>query len=498
MLYTRNLTERLTITQLSKAQLQKAQLLFQQNRYKEAEILLRGLLTEQPENPHVLYALAQIALKFNSLNDAITLLEKCVPLMPEHSEPLLQLTELYQLDHQLNDAERCFQKLLSSFPNLCKAHFLYAGFLKSMGNKEESEAELRNTLKLDPKHSAAMLALSEMVIINKGDALLIQMEQLLKELTANGKSNEISKMHLHYALGKGADDQGEYQQAFDHWAKANSIQLSRCNFRVSQMLPFYDQLKLVFDSEIRVAGSFDSDEITPIFIVGMPRSGTTLLEQMLSSHSEIESAGEVNYIGGNVVTQIQQITGKPYPLGLELLNKEQIKMLGASYLSQLQKHHSKARYIIDKLPANFQSIGLIKMILPHAIIINLSRNPLAISLSIYRNYFAENEPYFCDLSEFSEYYLAYRDLIQYWYKTLPGQLTTVTYEELVLTPKTKIEQILECCNLSWQNACLEYYQNPKQVLTLSAAQVQQPLYKTSLDNWKKYKPFLSDIENKLK
>jgi len=455
-------------------------------------------LTEQPQNPHVLYALAQIALKFNALNDAITLLEKCVPLMPEHSEPLLQLAELYQLDHKLNDADRCFQELLSRFPKLCKAHFMYAGFLKSIGNKDLSETELKNTLKLDPKHSAAMLALSEMTVMKKGDPLLIQMEQLLEELTANGKSSKISQMHLHYALGKGADDQGEFQQAFVHWTKANSIQLSHCDFRVSQMMPFYDQLRLAFDSDNKVVDSFGADKLTPIFIVGMPRSGSTLLEQMLSNHSKIESAGEVNYIGGNVVAQIQQLTGKPYPLGLELLNKEQIKMLSVSYLNLLQKHHSNANYIIDKLPANFQSIGLIKMILPHAIIINLSRNPLAIGLSIFRNYFAENEPYFCDLKEYSEYYLAYRDLIQYWHKTLPGQLITVTYENLVLEPKPQIEHVLDCCNLSWENACLEYYQNPKQVLTLSAAQVQQPLYETSLDYWKKYTPFLSDIENKLK
>lgn len=237
--------------------------------------------------------------------------------------------------------------------------------------------------------------------------------------------------------------------------------------------------------------------LTPIFIVGMPRTGSTLLEQMLSSHTEIESAGEVSYIGQNVVLKIQQITGQAYPLGIESLNKKQLKKLGDGYLKQLQKHHPHARYIIDKLPANFQSIGLINKILPHAQIINLTRNPLATGLSIYRNYFAENEPYFCDLSEFSEYYLAYLELIFHWEKILAVQVTTIAYENLIATPKRHIKKILESCDLSWQNACLDYYKSPKQVLTLSATQVQQPLYESSLHNWKNYQQFLAVIDNKL-
>lgn len=472
--------------------------MFQQNRVKEAETILRELLAEQPHNPHALYALGQIALKFNVYDDAIIHLEKCVPLMPEHSEPLLQLAQLYQETNQLNDAKHCFQKLLNKFPDLCSAHFKYAGFLQSIGDKTKSKSELRNTLRLEPNHSAAMLALCNIDKMDKGDPLFEQMERLLEELKLNGKQNKISQMHLHYGLGKGADDLGEYKLAFNHWKEANSIQLSRCNFRVSQMLPFYAQLKNTFgEINLVTIDSFAADKPTPIFIVGMPRTGSTLLEQMLTSHSEIESVGEVNYIGGNIVSQIQEMTGKPYPSGFESLKPEQLQTLGSSYLKQLQKHHDNAPFIIDKLPANFQSIGLIKKILPNAIIINLSRNPLAIGLSIYRNFFAENEPYFCDLNEFSEYYLTYHDLMEYWQQKLPEEIIQISYEELVKQPQEIIEQILKRCHLSWQNDCLGFYKKPKQVLTLSANQVKQPLYKTSVDSWKNYMPFLSELKDKL-
>lgn len=232
-------------------------MLFQQNRYKEAEVILKGLLAEQPNNPHVLYVLAQIALKFNDLKVAISLLEICTPLMLEHPEPLLQLANLYQEGHQLDDADRSFQMLLKRFPNLCKGHFMYAGFLKSIGCIDQSISQLQFTLKLDPKHSAAMLALSDMLVMKKGDKLYSQMEQLLDELMINKSSNSIAQMHLHYGLGKGADDQKEYQQAFDHWTKANTIQLSQCHFRISQMQTFYKQLKLSFDNEIK--GLVDTD-----------------------------------------------------------------------------------------------------------------------------------------------------------------------------------------------------------------------------------------------
>lgn len=418
--------------------------------------------------------------------------------MPEHSAPLLQLAELYTENKQLNEAERAFQKLLAQFPDLSNAHFKYAGFLLSIGNKNKSETELLMTLKLKPEHSAAMLALSNINKMKKGDGLFGQMEQLLESLKDDDKHTTIARMQLHYGLGKGADDLEEFKQAFEHWKEANRIQFEQCDFRVSQMLPFYAQLKTSFEQvNWGLNSDYNTDELKPIFIVGMPRSGSTMLEQMLSNHSEIETVGEVNYISGSVVPKIQKITGKPYPLGLNELNQEQLKMLGSSYLKQLEKHRVSAHYVIDKLPANFQSIGLIKMILPDAIIVDLSRNPLAAGLSIYRNYFAENEPYFCDLNEFSGYYLAYRELMQFWDKKIDVKIIEMSYEDLVTEPQKQLEQVLQRCNLTWQDTCLEFQNNPNQVLTLSANQVQQPLYKNALQHWEHYEPFLIELKKNL-
>lgn len=478
--------------------IEKAQALLQQNQFKEAEKLLRKILQKQPQNAQAIFLLAQIALNFGAFEDALPLLERCSQLMPQQPAPLLQLANALAETNQLELANNCYQQLIARFNEFPQGFFNYAGLLQILGDNILAKEMLSKTLQLEPTHTKAMLALTGLNRIKKSDTLMKQMLDLLEYLENERSQDNNALMHLNYAIGKAYDDQADFPQAFFHWQAANRLQLMLCNFRVHQMQPFYSQVKKNFDHQLLNTGTNGSkNSLTPIFIVGMPRSGSTLLEQILSSHTEIQTAGEINYIGGIVVPQIESITGKSYPLEVNQLTPTELKALGNSYLNKLQQHHPGCKYIIDKLPANYQSIGLIKLILPDAIIINLTRNPLAISLSVYRNYFAQNEPYFCDLDEFSEYYLAYCDLMKHWNNLIKHRLIELNYEELITHPKTNINKILEICGLPWQDNCLEFNQQSKSVLTLSVNQVNKPLYQSSKNHWENYSQFLSNVKERI-
>jgi len=262
--------------------------------------------------------------------------------------------------------------------------------------------------------------------------------------------------------------------------------------------PFFGQLEKSFASPHKFSiENVSSNQLKPIFILGLPRSGSTLLEQMMANHLEIETAGEVNYLSSEVVTQLQKMTGKPYPLDIDKLSSKQYQQLGKIYLSELKKHHPNSEYIIDKLPSNFQSLGLIKRILPDAVVIHITRQPEAVAISIFANYFAENEPYFCDLNEFAEYYVSYKKLMDFWKEEQQDNFLEISYETLVLSPKKAITKLLESFGLHWQERCLDFHTNSRTITTLSSNQVRKPLYKSSLNQWKHYQEFLEDFTSKI-
>jgi len=192
------------------------------------------------------------------------------------------------------------------------------------------------------------------------------------------------------------------------------------------------------------------------------------------------------------------MTGKSYPLDVEKLSSKQYQQLVRVYLSELQKRYPDSRYIIDKLPSNFQSLGLIKGILPEAVIIHITRQLEAVAISTFANYFAENEPYFCDLNEFAEYYLSYKKLMNFWQEQQQDVCLEISYEELVLSPKQTITKLLKSCGLLWQKQCLDFHTSSRTITTLSSNQVRKPLYKSALDGWQHYQEFLEDFTSKIK
>jgi len=473
--------------------LEEAAKLFKKGDYQQTERLLIALLKTQPNNIEAIHLLSQLEICLGAYEKVIPLLEKCVLSMPNDATILLQLAQIKEECNRSAQAEDHFKTLVKLFPNWPEGYFAYAGFLQSFGHLNQAIYNLEQTLQLNSKHAGAYLALVNLIPMENEGGLTQKIESLLIE-TTNYNGKNLEQMQLLYALGKAKADQFDYSSAFKNWQKANAIQLSLCDFRVEQMYPFYKQLMSSFkENALPKKGADSINEITPIFIVGMPRSGSTLLAQILSSHSEIESAGEVNYISNDVVNRLQQMTGKSYPYDVNKLNEQQLIELSQIYLERLKQHYPKARYIIDKLPANFQSIGLIKKILPNAIIINIDRQAEAVALSIIRNYFSQNEPYFCDLSEFAKYYLSYKKLMSFWIERDMGNIINIAYENLVNDQQKEITQILKSCGLGWQDVCLKHHQQSGKVATLSDSQIRKPVYKSSINEWENYREFLSEF-----
>ncbi len=481
----------------------------------QAAHLLRELLNNQPNHLQALYLLAQTYVRANKFEKALTSLKRYIEILTNSKDSASQnaaLKETYlqiaQLQAELGldeEADYSYSKLVEKFSDWPVGLFSYAGFLQSYGQLEQAKETLNQLLKLQPSHSGALLALSLLTRFNEQSKLFLELQQQLEKIESTTFS--MDTMKLHYALGKAYDDLSNYDKAFQHWQDANQIQLASCQFRVSQMQPFFAQLKTAYSKLFQTAqpSSLNSSSsshasngersneqvaITPIFIVGLPRTGSTLLEQMLVQHTQISSMGETNLVAQNLAAGIQTITKQSYPLGVESVENSQWQELGEVYLTDVSKRMPNSRFIIDKLPANFQSIGLIKKAIPHAIIVHLKRDIRAVALSVFRNYFAANEPYFCDLNEFASYSELYCEMMAFWKKLLPEAFIELDYQQLVLEPKAQLKRILELCQLDWQSACLDFHQAHSGVKTISNIQVKQPIYRTSLDSWQNYKAHL--------
>jgi tetratricopeptide (TPR) repeat protein len=454
-------------------------------------------LKANPREPRPVYLLSQLAIKGGAYQQAMTFLKQHLMLAGESKEVLLQLAQIQAEQELTQEASQSYAKLEQLYPEWTDGLFSYAGFLQSKGELEKVEPLLRKVIRLEPHHCGAFLALSNLIEFDASNQLIQLMEQLQQRVTRENKT--LQQIQINYALGKVYDDLGLFDKAFQSWSNANKLQLDNCSFRVSQMKPFFKQLKTSFES-INESGTNQTDvvkrqQITPIFIVGLPRTGSTLLEQMLNQHSEVGTIGESNAIASVIASSISKITNQSFPGGLDKITPQQWQLLGDRYLEHLRQKCADKTFVINKLPANFQTIGVIKKALPQAIIIHLTRTPQAVALSVLRNYFSANEPYFCDLQEFIDYRKLYLDVMTFWKGYFGDSIIELNYEQLIFEQEATLKRVLQACDLPWQTRCLEFSNAKSQVKTLSDTQVRRPLYRSSLDAWQNYRPYLSRLEN---
>ena len=368
--------------------------------------------------------------------------------------------------------------------------------LQQLGRMGDAQQAYFKAIQLDPTMGSAYRHLAEITKVDSNDGIDISM--IVKAGFEVQNMDENSIMHLSFAWAKINDEQKNYPVAFAAYKQGNDVKRKEHKYNKSTSDELFGLITSSYNQKfLSEASNSGLNENKPIFILGMPRSGTTLVEQIISSHSDVTGAGELAYMAD----QAKAVKGgilafhKRFPS----MNEGQWREVAEAYLTGLNGYDEGKAHITDKMPHNFLNIGMISKLLPNAKIIHCKRNPVANCLSIYKAYFGgkNSHPYAYNLKELAHYHNLYENLMAHWRQALPGRLYEVSYEQLTSNQEQESRQLIEYCGLEWQDACLDFYKTDRKVKTASAFQVRQPMHNQSVDLWKRYgdalQPLLDDL-----
>lgn len=391
------------------------------------------------------------------------------------------------------EALTAFEKLRSIAPQSHSAFHGTGEALKQLGRIEEARSALERAVALAPDVAGHHYTLAQLGRFVDNDPRLGDLERLARKA---GSLSEPDRCELHFALAKAHDDLGRHAEAFEHWQKANAIKRRAVAYDEAMFLGILRDLAAAFTPEVVASrrGAGDPSDV-PVFVVGMPRSGTTLVEQIIASHPQAFGDGEqmyLHYLLG------QDLAGPQFPAHFAGVPNEALRQMGSLYMGRLKADAPGAARIVDKLTANFMLCGLIHLILPNAKIIHVRRDPLDTCFSCFTNLFSQNIDYSYDLGELGRYYRAYETLMEHWRSVLPDDaMLEVSYEELVGDFASQARRIVAYTGLAWDEACLSFHRTKRVVHTLSAAQVRQPLYRTAVGRAAPYTPWLEPLRRAL-
>ena len=426
-----------------------------------------------------------------SKQQALECFRQVIRLQPAHCRALQQLGALLRGMGQFEEAERQYRAAVEACPGEPMVLVGLGNVLLDLGRKDEALSCQRQALAIAPDCVDAHCQLAELKRFSCGDADLMVMEELArKPLPVD------ADIALSFARAKAWEDCGDFERSFAALARGNRLKRQTFEYHSAADAVDFEQIKRVFNQEFlrQVAGGGVPTD-APIFIVGMPRSGTTLVEQILSSHPLVHGAGELDTLRQVARAEGLRLRrdGEPTVFGLSRMDAAGASKLAEAYLANVPVAMADLHHFTDKMPLNFKLIGLIKAILPNARIIHCKRDPVDTCVSSYKRLYGAGHPWAYDLEELGHYYVLYRDLMSYWETLLPGSLYTVEYEALVANPEPVVRSLLEYCGLRWDAACLRFHENRRAVRTSSRAQVRQPLYGDAVQRWRRYAPHLTPL-----
>jgi tetratricopeptide (TPR) repeat protein len=492
----------------------------------EAEQRLRAHLAARPTDAAALRLMAEARARQEGFADAETLLAQALRLEPDHhgarfsyatalfhqqkaAEALEQVEQLLAVDPQdaayrnllaaclalTGDFDRAIKTndgLVTQFPKQPRIWLNHGHALRAVGRREGAQNAYRRAIALAPGLGDAYWSLANL----KVEALSLQDEAAITRQLARPDLDADDALHLRFALAKALEDRGEYARAFEHYAAGALLRRRSLTYDPD------DQTALVSRSTaLFTPAFFGAREGTglpapdPIFIVGLPRSGSTLIEQILASHSAVEGTMELPDIG-IIAGQLQTAGG--YPEGLANVSRAELEALGGVFLDRTRVQRKQGRpFFIDKMPNNFRHIGLIHLILPQAKIIDARRHPLATCFSAFKQHFAQGQSFSYDLTELGRYYRDYLALMTHFDAALPGRVHRVIYEDVVDQTEAEVRRLLDYCGLPFEAACLSFYENSRAVRTVSSEQVRQPIFRQGLDQWRHFEPWLGPLKEAL-
>jgi tetratricopeptide (TPR) repeat protein len=416
--------------------------------------------------------------------DAIACYEQALLLNPGHGHAHNNLGVALVEADKIEEAMAHYARALALNPNHAETLNNLGNIYKAQGRFEEALAHYGRAIAIRPAYAEAHLNRSEIKSFQRGDADLAALEALAGGDNASGPQ----AMFVHFALAKALEDTGDFTRAFEHLREGNALKRGQIEYDEAATLAMFQRVAAVFDSAVfeQFRGAGDPSQV-PVFVLGMPRSGSTLVEQILASHPQIHGAGERDFIekaaGELTVGDLPAI----YPECVPALDRSDLRRVGESYLRSLPPAAAGTLRIVNKSPGNFLFAGLIRLMLPNARIIHTTRNPIDTCASCFSKLFTSGMHFTYDLAELGRYYRGYRELMGHWRSVLPpGAMLDVSYEEVVEDLEAQARRLIDYCGLDWDDRCLAFHSTARPVKTASAVQVRQPLFRGSLQRWRRY------------
>lgn len=497
----------------------------------EAERLIRHFLLTHGDHVEAMRLLAKIGSKLDVLDDAEVLLEALLKLAPEyhaarydyvyvlmerhkHVRAIEELDRLLKVEPanrsyrtayatawvglgEYDKAIALYRELLRETPNADEIHLSVAHALKTTGRREEAISSYRSAAAIRPNYGDAYWSLANLKTYRFSDEEIARMR-----VEESSESTSLTdRLHLCFALGKALEDRGAYEESFKYYERGNALKKRQSRYRPEYIERNTELQKAVCTADFftarRGVGCVSAE---PIFIVGLPRSGSTLLEQILASHSQVEGTLELP----EIPRLTQDLQGREsndsnprYPAILAEVPPAEFQRFGEKYLVDTRVYRQGLPRFIDKMPNNFRHLGLIHLVLPNAKIIDARREAMACCFSNFKQLFAQGQEFTYSLSDIARYYRTYVELMRHWDRVLPGKVLRVQYEAVVADLEGEVRRILEFCDLPFEQNCVEFHRTERSVRTASSEQVRQPLFRESLDQWKHFEPWLGPLKEAL-
>ncbi len=470
-----------------------ATLAVEAGQFAAATELFGKLVKVAPKNPVYRNNLANCHIRSNRPEDALPLLRKVLAGKPKMPEALINLARAYRAMGKGEEAAQAYQRLLAFEPASIPARIGLGEVLTDLGRMDEASSIFRAVIADAPE---AVEAFTGLVAAHKFAADDRDIDAILS-LLDSGFGDPSQRTALHHAAGKIYNDVKQYDAAFFHFAKAKEI-VGR-EFRIADYRRFIDNTCRLFTVPFFLERTNHGDSSQrPVFIVGMPRSGTTLTEQILASHSKIAGAGELVDVQRTErrITETKRET-EAYFSAIAGLSAEQSRGHAKTYLDTLNRHSRSAVRVVDKMPHNFELLGLIALLFPNARIIHCRRNPIDTCISCFTHNFTEAHGYNSDFSNLGLYYREYARLMAHWAKVLPLQIFELQYEQMVADQEATTRRLIEFLELDWEDACTSFHLTERAVSTPSRWQVRQPIYKSSVQRWRRFEPHIGPLKKSL-
>lgn len=466
-------------------------------KHEEAAATLRAALAIEQRSDKIHLHYGSVLLDQHKIDEAAVATERALALNPNSHDAVNLMGRIAFERGELEPALAHYRRALSLEPDLADAYNNMGNVLKELGKLDEARQAYLEAIELDPKVAGVYVNLADSKKFSPGDPHLAAMEELAAQADGLSKTD---RMQLDFALSKAYADLKQHRRSFEHLLKGTAAKRATIDYDEASALGLFDRIERVFSPQVMRASSGGGDPTPlPIFVVGMPRSGTTLVEQILASHPMVHGAGELKTMN-EVVLTVRGPDGNiiPYPEFVPSLDAAALHAIGSRYLAMLREIAPRGERVTDKMPSNYYFVGLIHLALPNARIIHTMRDPIDTCISCFSKLFTAEQSHTYDLGELGRYYRRYERLMAHWRRALPpGRMLDVRYEDVVADLEGQARRIIDYCGLPWDDRCLSFHQTARPVRTASATQVRQPIYSSAVGRWKVYEEFLGPLLKEL-